>query len=125
MDVRVTPTSAGSHVLYARSVDAGGNASDRAAYLFYVNSPNIADRPGDLNGDGNSDMYAVRTDGALWRYSGTGDGTVSVYSVSSSAGFDGASITHRGDWTDDGYEDLIALQGTAGEKHLLARCESG
>ncbi|MGA5461619.1 VCBS repeat-containing protein [Streptomyces cellulosae] len=117
-DVKITPTSAGSHILYARSIDAGGNASDRAAYLFYVNSPNIADRPGDLNGDGIGDMYGVRTDGTLRLYAGTGDGDVGVYSVGSTVNLDGASITHRGDWTDDGYEDLIALQGSAGSKKL-------
>lgn len=116
--IKVTPTSAGSHLLYVCSVDRGGNASDRTAYLFYVNNLNIADEPGDLNGDGNSDMYGVRTDGTLRLYSGTGDGTVSVYSDASSTNFEGASITHRGDWTGDGYEDLIALKGAANSKTL-------
>ncbi|MGW2125842.1 FG-GAP-like repeat-containing protein [Streptomyces sp. NPDC001758] len=117
-DVKVTPTSAGSHVLYARSVDQAGNASDRTTYLFYVNSPQLVDQPGDLNGDGNSDLYGVRTDGSLRLYTGTGDGDVGVYSAASALSFDGASITHRGDWTNDGYEDLIALNGTAGDKTL-------
>ncbi|MET9822667.1 MULTISPECIES: VCBS repeat-containing protein [unclassified Streptomyces] len=116
--VKVTPSSAGSHRLYARSVDRGNNTSDRAVYLFYVNSLNITDKPGDLNGDGNSDMYGVRTDGILRQYSGTGNGTVSIYSEGSSTRFNGASITHRGDWTDDGYEDLISLSGPAGSKTL-------
>ncbi|MGW7280164.1 VCBS repeat-containing protein [Streptomyces sp. NPDC054844] len=125
VDVKVTPTSAGSHRLYVRSIDGGGNVSDGATYLFYVNSLNIADQPGDLNGDANSDMYGVRTDGTLWQYSGSGDGSVSVYSKASSTSFDGASITHRGDWTDDGYEDLISLSGSAGSKTLQLHPNNG
>ncbi|WP_109036420.1 FG-GAP repeat domain-containing protein [Streptomyces rubrogriseus] len=117
-DVTMTPTSAGSHVLYARSIDKAGNASDLTTYLFYVNSPQIADQPGDLNGDGNSDMYGIRTDGSLRMYTGTGNGDVGVYAAASALNFDGASITHRGDWTDDGYEDLVSLNGSAGSKTL-------
>lgn len=117
-NVKITPTAAGGHRLYARSVDRGGNASDHAVYLFYTNSLNITDKPGDLNGDGNSDMYGVRTDGTLRHYSGTGDGAVSVHSDGSSTSFNGASITHRGDWTDDGYEELISLNGPASSKQL-------
>jgi hypothetical protein len=124
-DVSITPTSAGPHRLYARSVDASGNTSDSATYLFYVNSLNIADQPGDLNGDANSDMYGIRTDGTLWQYSGSGNGTVSAYSEASPTSFDGASITHRGDWTDDGYEDLISLNGTAGSKKLQLHPNNG
>ncbi|MFE0633495.1 FG-GAP repeat domain-containing protein, partial [Streptomyces sp. NPDC058864] len=117
-DVKLTPASAGTHFLYVRSLDRGNNLSDRAAYLFYVNSLNLKDEPGDLNGDGNSDMYGVRTDGTLRLYPGSGNGSPSVYSVASTTNFSGASITHRGDWTDDGYEDLIATSGTSGNKTL-------
>jgi hypothetical protein len=63
-------------------------------------------------------MYGVRTDGTLWAYSGSGNGTLSAYTTASSTNFNGASITHRGDWTNDGYEDLIALAGTTGSKTL-------
>ncbi|MER7224981.1 FG-GAP-like repeat-containing protein [Streptomyces rubradiris] len=124
-DARLTPTSAGPHFLYARSIDQGGNVSDRTAYLFYVNSPSIQDKPGDLNGDGNSDLYGVRSDGALWQYSGTGNGTLSAYTEAGSTNFKGASITHRGDWTDDGYEDLVALSGTDGSKTLQLYSNNG
>ncbi|EYT83043.1 hypothetical protein CF54_09705 [Streptomyces sp. Tu 6176] len=117
-DVKFTPVSAGPHLLYARSIDRGNNASDRTAYLFYVKSPNVTDKPGDLNGDGNSDLYGVRTDGTLWQYSGSGNGSLSVYTTASTTKFNGASITHRGDWTGDGYEDLIALTGSAGSRTL-------
>ncbi len=117
-DVKLTPVSAGAHFLYARSIDRGGNTSDRVGYLFYVKSPNVKDEPGDLNGDGNSDLYGVRTDGGLWQYSGTGNGSLSIYSVASSTNFNNASITHRGDWTDAAYEDLIATNGTAGSETL-------
>ncbi|GAA2250128.1 VCBS repeat-containing protein [Streptomyces atrovirens] len=108
--VKFTPTSAGANRLYARSVDKAGNKSDQADYLFYANGPKVADAPGDINGDGNPDMWAVDKDGTLRRFYGAGDSTVTEASATaSSVSWSGAEITHRGDWTGDGYEDLIAL----------------
>ncbi|MFB7732765.1 FG-GAP-like repeat-containing protein, partial [Streptomyces sp. NPDC056127] len=110
-DVNMEPPSAGSHVLYARSIDRGGNASDRAAYLFYATGPAEADKPGDINGDGNPDMYGIAGDGTLNRFFGAGDGTLTKTStLASDTSWSGAKITHRGDWTGDGYEDLVSLK---------------
>ncbi|WP_318218949.1 VCBS repeat-containing protein [Streptomyces sp. SCL15-6] len=110
-DIKITPVSAGSHILYARSIDRGNNASDRAAYLFYANGPKQADQPADINGDGNPDMYGIAQDGTLNRFYGAGDGTVTkASSPTSDISWTGAKITHRGDWTGDGYEDLISLK---------------
>lgn len=109
--VKITPTAAGSHHLYARSVDKAGNKSDSASYLFYVNGPTQADKPGDINGDGNPDLWAVDKDGTLRRYYGAGNGTVAESSEpASDTNWTGTKITHRGDWTGDGYEDLITLR---------------
>nr|WP_248503571.1 FG-GAP-like repeat-containing protein [Streptomyces sp. D2-8] len=112
--VKFTPTAAGPNHLYARSLDKAGNKSDTADYLFYANGPLKVDQPGDINGDGNPDMWAVDKDGTLRRFYGAGDGTVTEASnTASSITWTGAKITHRGDWTGDGYEDLIALRHDA------------
>ncbi|ELS53071.1 hypothetical protein STVIR_5957 [Streptomyces viridochromogenes Tue57] len=109
--VKFTPAAAGPNHFYARSLDKVGNKSDTADYLFYANGPKEADRPGDINGDANPDMWAVDKDGTLRRFYGAGDGTVTEASATASTvTWTGAKITHRGDWTGDGYEDLIALR---------------
>lgn len=117
--IKLTPLAAGNHTLYARSIDKAGNISDRAVYIFYADSPGITDKPGDLNGDGNTDIYGVRTDGTLWLYPGQGDGRHAPYTVASATKFNGASISHRGDWTNDGYEDLIAAVPDANNQKKL------
>ncbi|MFJ9106449.1 VCBS repeat-containing protein [Streptomyces sp. NPDC102283] len=104
----LTPPSAGSQRLYARSLDAAQNRSDRTAYLFYANGLAIPDEAGDLNGDANADLYGVRGSGELWLYPGQGNGYVGTGIIASNSDFAGASISHRGDWTGDGYEDLVA-----------------
>ncbi|WP_327411438.1 FG-GAP-like repeat-containing protein (plasmid) [Streptomyces sp. NBC_01281] len=109
--VPFTPTTSGTNHMYARSLDKAGNKSDIADYLFYANGPKTADKPGDVNGDGNADLYGTDKDGTLNRFYGEGDGTVSqASSPASSLSWTGTQITHRGDWTDDGYEDLISLK---------------
>ncbi|MFG2511779.1 hypothetical protein [Streptomyces sp. NPDC048584] len=111
VSVKLTPTVAGANQLYVRSLDKAGNYSDTTTYLFYANGPTTPDEPGDLNGDGNADLWAVDQSGTLFPFFGAGDGTVSKAAFRSTAlDLTGASITHRGDWTDDGYEDLIALR---------------
>ncbi|MGW4496776.1 VCBS repeat-containing protein [Streptomyces sp. NPDC004376] len=108
--VKFTPTTAGTNHLYARSLDKAGNKSDTADYLFYANGLKTADKPGDINGDGNADLYGIDKDGTLNRFYGAGDSTVSqASSPASNLSWTGTRITHRGDWTGDGYEDLISL----------------
>ncbi|MFE9258632.1 FG-GAP-like repeat-containing protein [Streptomyces sp. NPDC006879] len=116
--VKLTPPSAGPLRVFARSLSAGGNRSAIESYLFYANSPELKDKPGDLNGDGTGDMYALRTSGDLWMYAGNGNGTVGTYRKAGLTGLAGASITHRGDWTGDGYEDLVAATGPKGSRQL-------
>ncbi|MDW8805671.1 FG-GAP-like repeat-containing protein [Streptomyces scabiei] len=128
VSVSVTPTAAGSNHLYARSVDRAGNKSDQADYLFYANGPKEGDKPGDINGDGNPDMWGVDKDGTLRRFFGPGDGTATeASSTASNASWTGVKISHRGDWTGDGYEDLIALRhdATTGTDRLWIHPNSG
>ncbi|MFJ3975970.1 FG-GAP repeat domain-containing protein [Streptomyces sp. NPDC090021] len=118
VDVKLTPPVAGPLRVYARSLSKGGNRTAIQTYLFYANSPAMKDKPGDLNGDGTSDMYALRTTGELWMYAGNGNGTVGRYQEAGATNLAGASITHRGDWTGDGYEDLVAATGPKGSRQI-------
>lgn len=105
----ITPLTPGPHTLYVRMVDAGGNPGPVYPYRFYVKSPGIPDRPGDVNGDGHPDLFAVDGSDNLRLYGGTGGGKVAtMVPLSSGGGWNGALLTHRGDWTSDFYEDLVA-----------------
>ncbi|MFS0692853.1 FG-GAP repeat domain-containing protein [Streptomyces nitrosporeus] len=114
----LTPPAAGSQRLYVRSLDAAQNRSDRASYLFYADGLAIPDKAGDLNGDDNADFYGVRSDGRLWLYPGQGNGYVGTGTVAGNSDYDQADITHRGDWTGDGFEDLVAAIPGDGGKTL-------
>ncbi|GAA2246111.1 hypothetical protein GCM10010145_11270 [Streptomyces ruber] len=106
---RITPLTPGPHTLYVRMVDAGGNPGPIYPYRFYVKSPGVPDKPGDVNGDGNPDFFAVDGSNNLRLYGGTGGGQVAtMLPLSSGGGWDGSLLTHRGDWTSDFYEDLVA-----------------
>ncbi|MER7696638.1 FG-GAP-like repeat-containing protein [Streptomyces sp. NPDC096095] len=68
--------------------------------------------PGDLTGDLCPDMLAVRKDGTLRLYPGTGRGSFgSPRVVGSGPEWNGAVVSHRGDWDGDGDEDVVARTG--------------
>ncbi|WP_338672177.1 VCBS repeat-containing protein [Streptomyces sp. SCSIO 30461] len=119
--VKITPTAAGANQLYVKSLDAAGNSSDTATYLYYANGPTTPDKAGDINGDGYADMWAIDSGGDLRRFYGAGDGTIAENSkTASDFSFNDVKITHRGDWTNDAYEDLIALRhDTTTDAHRL------
>ncbi|MFJ6441995.1 VCBS repeat-containing protein [Streptomyces sp. NPDC091649] len=126
VSVKLTPTVAGANQLYVRSLDKVGNYSDTTTYLFYANGPKTPDKPGDLNGDGNADLWAVDQAGTLYPFFGAGDGTVAKAAFrSTSIDFTGAQISHRGDWTGDGYEDLITLRPEDGANRLWMHPNNG
>ncbi|MGC5309760.1 FG-GAP-like repeat-containing protein [Micromonospora zamorensis] len=67
---------------------------------------------GDLTDDGRVDSVAVDTSGALRLYPGTGDGgLLNPYRPVGTSGWTDALVGHRGDWTGDGREDLVAKIG--------------
>ncbi|MER7759199.1 FG-GAP-like repeat-containing protein [Streptomyces sp. NPDC097619] len=66
--------------------------------------------PGDLTGDALPDLLAVQEDGSLRLYPGLGDGRFGAHRVIGT-GFAGADVSHRGDWTGDGREDVVARIG--------------
>lgn len=106
---KVTPLTPGPHTLYVQAFDAGKNAGPIYPYKFYAKSPGIMDKPGDVNGDGLPDMFTADGDGRLRLYGGTGGGAVAtVVPQGTATGWGNALLTHRGDWTEDFYEDLVA-----------------
>lgn len=66
---------------------------------------------GDLTGDGRPDILAVRDDGTLRLYPGTGGGALSAMRQIGNGGWTNAAVSHRGDWTGDGREDVLARIG--------------
>ncbi|MEU3400546.1 FG-GAP repeat domain-containing protein [Streptomyces filamentosus] len=95
--------------------------SDHAPVIGYLGSaavPAVPAVPGDIrNGDGKPDLLAVSDEGKLYAYTGVGAatgedeiaGSFTARTELGSGGWAGASISHRGDWTGDGREDLIAV----------------
>ncbi|MET8508226.1 FG-GAP-like repeat-containing protein [Streptomyces sp. NPDC004787] len=88
--------------------------------------------PGDLTGDGRADFLAVKDDGNLRLYSGTGGGSLAGTRQIGTGGWAGAAVSHRGDWTGDGREDVLARIGdelwvypNAGSGELGARLAMG
>lgn len=113
-EVKYTPVAAGPQYLYVRSLDAAGNRSDVRSHLFTPTRSATRDKPGDLNGDNNVDLWSVDPgSGALRLHPGLGNGKFSLGADAAPDSFGGMSLTHRGSWTEDYYEDLVALQDGA------------
>ncbi|MFC4983636.1 FG-GAP-like repeat-containing protein [Streptomyces atroolivaceus] len=107
--VPVLPPGYGPHFVYAYSVDKAGNRSDTASYVFYATRSAQRDAPGDLNGDGNKDLWSIDSNGTLLTYSGQQNGTFASAANGGQA-FADAQVTYRTDWGQDGYTDLVALE---------------
>jgi len=106
---KLTPLTPGPHTLYVQAVDLGKNVGPMYPYKFYAKSPGVVDKPGDVNGDGTPDLFAVNASGDLHLYGGTGNGAVATtIPLAANRSWAGALLTHRGDWTEDLYEDLVA-----------------
>ncbi|MEU8698387.1 FG-GAP-like repeat-containing protein [Streptomyces sp. NPDC048680] len=124
----VTPPGYGPHFVYAYSVDKAGNRSDTATYLYYATRSQERDGPDDLNGDGNRDIWSIDSNGTLLTYAGQGDGSFAAATNGSGESFDGSQVTSRGDWGQDGYNDLIALTSVASDSnknHLRSYANNG
>ncbi|MFE9801064.1 FG-GAP repeat domain-containing protein [Streptomyces goshikiensis] len=107
--IRVNLATPGPHTLYVQAFDAGRNAGPVYPYRFYAKSPGVMNQAGDVNSDGRPDMFAVDASSNLTLYGGTGNGALAPRILLTENGsWSGALLTHRGDWTEDFYEDLVA-----------------
>ncbi|MCP3820392.1 FG-GAP-like repeat-containing protein [Streptomyces sp. A3M-1-3] len=105
----VKPPGYGPHFVYAYSVDEVGNRSDIATYLYYAGRSQDRDGPTDLNGDNNSDIWSIDSNGTLLTYAGQGNGDFAA-ATNGGKSFTSGSVDSRGDWGQDGYNDLITLE---------------
>ncbi|MFG2986980.1 DNRLRE domain-containing protein [Streptomyces sp. NPDC048258] len=121
-EIHLQVDTAGPNILYVRTVNKYGNISPQTTYQFLVTPKAGQDKPGDANGDGHPDLFAIDKDGNLRSYAGdaAGDTDVSI----PGAILDGmpatghwktgpngkpALIGHSTDWfPGDGLTDLIA-----------------
>ncbi|MFJ3923157.1 FG-GAP-like repeat-containing protein [Streptomyces sp. NPDC090022] len=113
VEVSYKANTTGAQRLFVRSFDASGNQSEIKEYLFYTKRRPTRDKPGDLNGDGHVDMWSVDPgSGKLWMHPGKGDGgfDVSRRLDDSDSFANVTSMTHRGSWNEDFYEDLVTLR---------------
>ncbi|GGX82131.1 FG-GAP-like repeat-containing protein [Streptomyces microflavus] len=122
----VRPPSYGPHFVHAYSVDKAGNRSDAASYLYYATRSAERDAPGDLNGDGNKDIWSVDSNGTLLTYAGQQDSTFSS-ATNGGQSFSDADISYRTDWGQDGYTDLVTLEydTVSKRKHLWTYPNNG
>ncbi|WP_228181683.1 FG-GAP-like repeat-containing protein [Streptomyces anulatus] len=122
----VRPPSYGPHFVHAYSVDKAGNRSDATSYLYYATRSAERDAPGDLNGDGNKDIWSIDSNGTLLTYAGQQDGSFSSATNGGQA-FGDADISYRTDWGQDGYTDLVTLEydSVAKRKHLWTYPNNG
>ncbi|MFI9549904.1 FG-GAP-like repeat-containing protein [Streptomyces sp. NPDC052016] len=107
--VSVRPPGYGPHFVYAYSVDRAGNRSDTQTYVYYAGRSEERDGPTDLNGDANSDIWSIDSNGTLLTYAGQGNGNFAA-ATNGGKSFLNASVDSRGDWGQDGSNDLVALQ---------------
>jgi endonuclease/exonuclease/phosphatase family metal-dependent hydrolase len=94
--------------------DGPNGYSDHAPLIGYLRTrtPAAASVGGDLTGDGRPDLAAIDSTGQLRLYAGGGDGSVAwPNGIIGTGGWSGAAISHRGDFTGDGTEDIVARVG--------------
>ncbi|MEU9233691.1 DNRLRE domain-containing protein [Streptomyces subrutilus] len=108
--VTLVPPSAGPHTVRAQSLDRAGNMSDTATYSFFAKGSAAPDAPGDLNGDGHRDLWTVDPANRLQFRAGKGDGTFAAPVYGGVTLAPGAQAVAGGDWTGDGYNDLVVLE---------------
>lgn len=95
--------------------------SDHAPVIGYRRPAPV---PGDQTGDGAPDLVAVDDAGRLRLYHGEGTGGLpGAHDVIGTGGWSTASVAHRGDWTGDGTEDVLARVG--GELRVYANRGDG
>ncbi|SEO22382.1 trypsin-like serine protease [Actinacidiphila rubida] len=105
-DLVVRDTS--GHLRFLNGMD--GSATDIGAGWNAMKSITL---PGDITGDGKSDLFATDSSGVAYVYPGTGTGKFGTrIKVGSGWGIYGSVIYGKGDLTDDGKADLVTRDST-------------
>ncbi|WP_327289992.1 FG-GAP repeat domain-containing protein [Streptomyces sp. NBC_01198] len=105
-------------VATAAALGVVGLTSPTATALTAVGTSG-RDLPGDLNGDGTNDIWTTDSSGLLLTYAGLGDGRFAA-ATSGGGTFTDTSVTTRGDWGQDGHNDLVTLEpGPQGDGKVL------
>ncbi|MGW1937926.1 VCBS repeat-containing protein [Streptomyces goshikiensis] len=111
---------AGNHSPVDGNIDTTVLKTTKASFVQQAGTNPLTNRatrdlPGDLTGDGYTDMLATDTDAKLRLYPGDGTGNVQSMNVVGNSGWTGALLAHGGDFTGlapkdapDGYEDVVA-----------------
>lgn len=90
-----------------------GDPSGYSDHAPVVGVLRAAPVPGDMDGDGKPDLVAVDDEGRLRLYRGYGNGGVTGGpAFIGTGGWSGAAVSHRGDWTGNGTEDVVARVGS-------------
>jgi len=95
----------------AAVTDPGISDHRLLAGAAYPEPKNPSHVPGDLTGDGRPDLLATHETGTLRLYGGLGNGGLSTWRQIGGSGWADAVVGHRGDWTGDGWEDLVVMLG--------------
>jgi hypothetical protein len=108
----------GSNVLYVAAVDNAGNVSQTEQYPFFVQPPpGTSAFPGDVDGDGTSDLLTSGSNGDLLLYRGGSDPAVAPATAGTPAsspdgnGWGTFQVTHRGSMTGNNVDDLFVHKG--------------
>lgn len=97
--VRHDGTAAGSFTAEGRPIDEGWETATAIV------------APGDLGGDGMADLITRDETGLLWRWDGTGTGTLAAHPLQIGGGWNVfAAILTPGDLAGDGRADLLAVR---------------
>ncbi|WP_306300587.1 VCBS repeat-containing protein [Streptomyces sp. NRRL B-24572] len=117
---------AGANLSYVSALDEGAFADLLEIYQGHLyNSSNSHDfgggwqvynllaGPGDLSGDGKSDLLARDTSGVLWLYQGNGAGTGLASRIKVGSGWGAYNrILGAGDFSGDGRADVVVRDGS-------------
>ncbi|WP_405807604.1 FG-GAP-like repeat-containing protein [Streptomyces sp. NBC_00210] len=105
-DMLARQTTTGDLFLYAANASGGGVRAGVRIGRGWKNLLIVG--AGDLNGDGKGDVLARDASGALWRYNGTGQGTLANRVKAGSGWQIYNAVVGIGDLTGDGRADLVA-----------------
>lgn len=134
-NVTITPTHWGTNTLYVLAVDNAGNLSADTTYSYYLPWYPAAATAGDVDGDGIPDLLTTTPSGSLVDYSGANPTTIAPTTLSTAGQspsgtnpttpWNDYQISHDGDFTQQGADDLWAFNPTTHHLYLYKNNGNG